>query len=496
MKKFKMMIIAAILTFFVTLNVSALEITTNSSKSGTTDTTSKYVTNKGDLKVTNVKSTTDAFAAYKVLDTYYSADNNVLTYEFTNDFKSFMTDEGISMTVDEYAELTGLNDGQVKSNGTLDTLVSKYAKWIKEGNSATSVNLTTSGTTAQVNTEAGAYLILPTSTMNVYSVMVGNVKIESENNEWTLVADEIKAKASDPGTVTKAVVDSSGASVESTSYNIGEDYKYDYIISATAPTYPTNAINRKYTIVDTLDNGITFSQMKEIKDGATTFTLDNGNIKSGTDVIGTYSVSGQTITIDFTDIGKVSGTINIKYEAYLNNNAELGDTTGNINTVSLTYSNDPYGTGTSDADDSTVPVYTYGLEVTKVDEDDTTKKLPNAVFEIYQDAGLTTKIGEITTNESGLAKYAGLAEGTYYLKEIKAPNGYVLLSEAVAVKVKTTGAIEGTESGYYAIQVRNPQSVKLPFTGGAGTIIFTIVGLLLIIVASVLFVIYNKKQNN
>ncbi len=70
------------------------------------------------------------------------------------------------------------------------------------------------------------------------------------------------------------------------------------------------------------------------------------------------------------------------------------------------------------------------LVIYKVDQTLPDKGLSGAVFRIYSDSAYTNAIGEVTTNELGYAVSELLnaeADGTtYYVKEIKAPEGYVL----------------------------------------------------------------------
>ena len=99
---------------------------------------------------------------------------------------------------------------------------------------------------------------------------------------------------------------------------------------------------------------------------------------------------------------------------------------------------------------------------------------------------MTNKVGEITTDENGEGSLVGIAGGTYYLKEVKAPNGYKLLSSAVAVTID-----ENTTTT--TIDIPNTEASSLPFTGGMGTIIYTIIGFVFIIVVSFIYIIYRKK---
>lgn len=66
----------------------------------------------------------------------------------------------------------------------------------------------------------------------------------------------------------------------------------------------------------------------------------------------------------------------------------------------------------------------YG-ELIKVDGS-TGVKLPGAVYGIYSDSGCTSLVQTMTTDGNGYAKSDALIAGTYYVKEVKAPQGYVL----------------------------------------------------------------------
>lgn len=52
--------------------------------------------------------------------------------------------------------------------------------------------------------------------------------------------------------------------------------------------------------------------------------------------------------------------------------------------------------------------------------------LAGAQYAIYSDAGCTIQVGTFTTDENGVSQVVELPIGTYYLKEITAPKGYVL----------------------------------------------------------------------
>lgn len=73
------------------------------------------------------------------------------------------------------------------------------------------------------------------------------------------------------------------------------------------------------------------------------------------------------------------------------------------------------------------------LKVMKVDENK--KPLQGAVFEVFNSNNQS--MGTITANEGGIAQLGNLELGTYSVKEIKAPVGYVLDSNPKTFEVKT-----------------------------------------------------------
>ena len=119
-------------------------------------------------------------------------------------------------------------------------------------------------------------------------------------------------------------------------------------------------------------------------------------------------------------------------------------------------------------------------------------------------AAKLTDIVKLTSNEKGQFKIEDLQAGTYYLEEIKAPEGYAVRDGEFKFEVgkgsysaDATGVVyEGTENvvnnakGADAMRVNN-RNVTIPQTGGIGTIIFTAIGLA--IMASAVIAI-KKRQ--
>ena len=492
--------VVSVFMFFGLLNVSAI---TTGSTTGTTDTGSKIVTDQASLTVSGVEND-DHFNAYKVLDTYYNATTNTISYQFTNDFQKFLSssDTYRDLTVDNLYKYTSgnISSGSTLSTSDIDKLASAYAGYVRK-NSVNGTAMNVSANTASAQLQAGSYLVLPTQTLKVYAVMFGNLDFTANGDSWTINNETITAKVSNAG-VSKSVGEEN---MDNGSYSIGDDIPF--IVKATVPQYPTNATNKTYVIKDTVTAGLTFNGVQSviIHDGDETLvTASNGNVTNSSDEqVATININGQTLTITF-DVDYVNSTaLTINYSAKLNNNAGLGATGGNKNSVSLTYSNDPYGTGsytTIPADgDGEVDIYVYGLEIYKYGESDDSGNvaLQNAEFTIYKDSSLNNKIATVTTNDRGIAQYKGLGAGTYYVKETKAPTGYVLDSTIHEIKIGPSGTLEPADTeGYYRLEVSNQKAGLLPVTGSVGTILFVVLGLAIIGIAVYFFGFYkkNKKQ--
>lgn len=133
------------------------------------------------------------------------------------------------------------------------------------------------------------------------------------------------------------------------------------------------------------------------------------------------------------------------------------------------------------------------IETTKVARDNAFLKVRTD----YEWVAESTKAVKFTSNSKGQFEVTGLAQGKYYLKETKAPEGYALLTGEVEFTVDKDSytkngniAYESAQTGTDAMQVKN-KKVTIPQTGGVGTLIFAVVGISLMGVA-----IYAMKRRN
>lgn len=281
---------------------------------------------------------------------------------------------------------------------------------------------------------------------------------------------------------------------------------------------------------------------------------------SDVDVDGTFTVTIPNIkALDSHD--HPANYIIVAYDAFLNENAEIG-LDGNPNSVSLEFSNDPNGEGTGRTEEDTVIVFTYELDGTKVDGADVDTTLAGARFVLLNGGGTRAarvdetgkligwvepddikegltgtndreKMNELTNEDfanaglaitsaaDGIFKIAGLDDGTYFLREIQAPNGYNLLEDDVKLVITAdtangqdwnsgiaTDALRGltiavndgdpqpgnTETGIVNVTVENKQGATLPETGGMGTTLFYIIGGLLVVGAGILLVVRIRMK--
>ena len=321
--------------------------------------------------------------------------------------------------------------------------------------------------------------------------MVGNIIPTANGNDWTINDATIVAKVAN-ASVTKSV--GSIGHVDGT-YDIGEEFSY-FLVGG-VPQYPTNATNKVYTMKDIIGAGLDFSAISSfvVKDGETSLLVkrDGTVVNAAGNTVATITISGKNLTIAFNVDYVTSTTVTVEYKAKLNNSAVLGDR-GNLNSATLTYSNDPYGTGTVTSNVTQTSVFTYGVEVLIYANGDQSKVLSGVKFEVYSDASLTKKLGEMTTDSTGRGRLPGLAEGTYYLKQVSTASGYTLPKDVVTVKVKLEGSTPGSVEGYYEAEVAAFEAGTLPFTGGPGTILYTVIGMITIVSAILLFVLYARKK--
>ena len=494
------------------------------------------VTSTATLTINDIRNG-DILTAYKILDCFYNNSTNEITYDFTSDFEKFLeqsTEETYkNLTVEQYYALTsdienGVYGDEVLTTSTVNILVSKYAAYLRKNEGITGIDMATQNYTATSKLEAGAYLILPKTIMtiekeadmatleivrNLYGVMVGNIVFTANSNGWELNDCEINAKVERNfnrtflGSFNTEKLFSGNLSEEEMSHMFLElssvlGKKHVFFADLGIPDLPTNAINKVFQLEIELPIGITYNLDKwYAMTNESCEISDNKILDSKGMQVGTINFNGQKITATIDADLFLYDYITFLTDVELNEYATVGDE-GNKITTKVTVTDDPYIEGSVTTLENSVVMTTYGLELTsysEVNADGANTLLKGAKYEIYSkytNSVLSDKIGEFTVGDDGKASFAGVPYGTIYLKQVKAPTGYQLIKEPIAVEIATENAEAGTKEGYYQVITYNDAMWYLPSTGGIGTIIYTLIGLLVIGISSVFVIKYKNVKNS
>ena len=238
--------------------------------------------------------------------------------------------------------------------------------------------------------------------------------------------------------------------------------------------------------------------------------------------------------------------------------AKTGVTATADTTLTYTFSLDPNNSRTTSAVGVKVHTYAFSLAKTSDESDGATgfKPLTNAGFTLYSDAEMTAAnavsmiketVGGETYYRPALAGETGVTElladmgagqntllvrgldaATYYLKETKIPSGYYApkggfavqltgereaVSEALNGKLAAASSftatnpetdrvlinssgLNGTEQNRLDASLKNSSTPVLPTTGGVGTVMFTVVGLLCMGAALWFFLFARRRRKD
>lgn len=318
--------------------------------------------------------------------------------------------------------------------------------------------------------------------------------------------------------------------------SIGQVVKYT--VAGSVPD-TTGYAEYVYKIHDTLSNGLDF--VNDAKGTAVIGNTVNVSVafEDATDAstaptTATLSGTGnRTMILDLSAWVKANQQTNkgknftVTYYAKVNKDAVVTEK----NKAQLEYGNKPGETTTTTPSEAKTP--TYPLDIKKFAKNGG-QTLAGAKFKLYSNktdadgandkaikvSAVVNKAGHYvvdptstTTEFESVAsidgegynlRVNGLAEGTYYLVETKAPDGFNKLIAPIVVKItKSTDtdvnnwtiSKDGNEETDKIIDVENSTGSILPSTGGMGTIAFTVVAALLVLGVAVSFIRDRKREN-
>lgn len=445
----------------------------------------------------------DVLAAYKVVDITYNAANNTLSYAWNSAFSDYFAGttsyNATAYTVEQFDALTDDSDG-------LNRLLAGLPSYIANRTIAPVATQTVDagGTATFADLAMGEYFIRPTSTTSVYQLMLQKVEPTVVSGKY--VIDDVTFSAKHE----EVTVDKSADKT-----SVTKNEKVTYTITVEIPTYATGAVDKSFYVSDLLPDGLT------IDPASIKVQIDGADVNAAAYTLATTATNDYTfkLSVDtdkYADSWSANGgkQLVITYTATLNDNNTTAVNDKETNTVTFDYSNYPYVGNSHKQKTDTVDVTTFAIKIDKHVNGAEGAKLANAKFDLYRTAtaeeiaagssvtiphttvaGILLESG-LTTNDSGVATFekyeANDTRYAYYLVETKAPTGYNLLSNAVEVHF-TDAEVAGT-NGIYTVEIENTSGIQLPITGGTGTVIFTIIGIALMVGAVVLFVVSRKKE--
>lgn len=406
------------------------------------------------------------------------------------------------------------------------------------------VTLTKSGDTFTGALPAGEYVILVTDEVNagyVYQPMVASTYYTDANEADSLVAKSVDASGNfvegedtiyakrTTITLDKTILNADGnkgtdddAATNNNAVSQADDLGVGdtgtFQIATTIPAYTSAyaANGVQYTLTDTQDDGFDAPTNIEVK-------VNGQKVAAGNDTF-KQTITGNDFTLDFASafaIAHAGEDVVVTYNAKLNANCKQ-KLDPNNDTVKLTYTNSITDkTKVTEITDD-VQEYSFPVQVKKIDEANQDKGLEGAEFTLTRkdgDGKTGTNEYTIATDDTGVATFNRLDEGTYTVKETKAPSGYAINPDEFEIKITPTYGANGKLASY-AVDMKNVSQNKavgsividaaddsiiagnitdsrlqtLPSTGGAGTKMLILLAAGLAGVTVSLVVIGKKKE--
>lgn len=430
---------------------------------------------KSTITITNLAGTgTNTVEYYKILEPDVKAESG---YKFV---------EGVN--VDGFATAKAFIEASVDARKTaLNSEKTALGTKLTDG--------TVVGTTWTANVEAGLYAAFATNTSDkdepvvtytnpmILSVQYDKATENGEGYDYNVAATQDK---------NAVVAKFTSIPVEKT----GQDADGDDVVE----------IGQKatYTIKTFMPSEV---ESFELKDTLTGATYDKETVKvtiGGEDVeliegMVTFDDAKNTMTINLSSklVGNEGKAVVVTYDVTITG-------TKVNNTVE-------YGDGKHEAD-SNVTFYTGSIKLTKY-EDAGKTPMAGAKFVVFKktEAGVQyeyavvadgnikswtadkAKATKLTTNEDGVIQVNGLNLGKYSFEEIEAPDGFTINTDKPEVEVTRENTTAQAQLKPAATSLNDTNIIGLPSTGGIGTTLFTIGGIVIMVAAAALYFANRKK---
>lgn len=513
MKKATKRMIALFLTAIMTLAMAATSFATMTEPMPAAATTGK-------LTVTvnaNNSLKGQTISLYKLFDIAVSGEPEKPNYEFTVNtkyaeiLKSVLKLEGEVTSAQYYQAILALKDAENGVQNFADELT-KAALTTEPvtGADYTSPKIVDEATNYVFESvDYGYYLVYQTGTKEFQSSLVSVVK----------EANTINLKGETPSIEKTADV---------TSVEIGQIVTYT--IKGTIPD-TTGYAEYVYKINDTLTDGLDFVEDKDGtllngKDYNVSVQIDGENVETHTAKLAEDNDRVMTLDLSEWIRGKqdhVGKGFTVTYYAKVNKGAVVTEK----NSASLEYGNDPQNTTTTTPSEAQTPTYPLDIEKT----DTANNKLAGATFRLYKNQEAANAAGDDAIKVEGDAgsytvaanqaegtmdmvtvatdvgtgynlRLNGLAAGTYWLVETAAPAGYNKLTAPIKVvitqngdnKLEWTVESDGQLVDDKIIDIKNVSGTLLPETGGMGTVLFTVVAVVMILGVAISFIRSRKIE--
>lgn len=411
------------------------------------------------------------YTIYKILD-LESYDGNNYSYKAELGWDAFITGAGKSY-------LKTNENGYVEFVGTkadMPAFAKSALKFAKDNGLAKVASKTADATnTVTFGTLSLGYYLIDSSTGALCSL------------DTTRPTATVQEKNSVP-TVDKTILVSNNTTKKN-SANIG-----DKVLFKTTIDVEKGAEN--YVLHDKMDAGLTFDSVSANKLSPVLGTDCILQTKNLGDDCTFHLVFTQEYLNNLTD----SHEIDVEYGATVNENAKINQ--ANTNQTWLTYGDNKK----SNVDET--QTFSFGIPVFKY-TGLTKTGLADAQFKLYNDKACKDEVKLTKADDhtyrvdpkgnatmvspiDGKFNVNGLKAGTYYLKEMAAPKGYNKLANPIKVTIDNDGNITADDKTTTEVGVENKSGTLLPSTGGMGTTLIYLAGIVLVVLSG--YVLISKRR--